>query len=306
MRKIKEFSIAQRINVSILGEVNKECDSFLNKIYKNFDPLCEDEAYTLTVKITDEIPKISPNVHLGKDGCYDDKTLILKSGHFFIREGERSLIVGIPTNVKRGRVPFKRVVSGRHITDEIIEPLLQLILMKCEATFVHASSVFVGGKVDVLMGWRGTGKTNAILKDMNSKEIWSDDLTIMDSKGFVYPYLRPIRIYSYNIPLLPPNYIKQHNLNLKKTITPPWRPVHYLELSTELSSKKAPLNKLIYLNDKNTTNLAKDAKKIMDFEQLFFKGYQIMLEQSKVLQTENKVKSIINEALINSQRLNSF
>ncbi|SMG43632.1 hypothetical protein [Arenibacter troitsensis] len=303
MKLIKEFSVAQRINVSVYGTVNSSCESFLKMIYHNFDNTIEAPKYHLKINVSDVIPKIKKTVELGKDAFYDENTLVLKSGHYFIRDSEKSLTVGIPTKVKRGRIPFKRTTPGRHITDEIIEPLLQLLLLNCNATFVHASSIYKDGKVDVLMGWRGTGKTNAILKDMSKNNIWSDDLAIIDNHGYVYPYLRPIRIYSYNIPLLDPEYISKHKLKFKRRITPPWQPVHYLPLSTETGVKSAPLNEFIYLNDRTSKKLAKDAKNIMLFEQIYFKDYQIMLEQAGVFKVKNKVGYIINEALKNAANL---
>jgi hypothetical protein len=297
----REFSIAERINVEISGELSNDCISFLKKIYENFDEKCETPKFILKVVVTDEIPKIKKKYSLGKDGYFDEKTLILSSGHFFIRSQDNILKVGIPTKVKRGRIPFKRVTPGRHITDEIIEPLLQIILQRYDATFVHASSIYENGKVSVIMGWRGTGKTNAILKDFEKKEIWSDDLSIIDSEGFVYPYLRPIRLYSYNLPLIDKSYLKTHKLNLKKYITPPWKPVHYLSLQTKSETKKAPMGEMIFLNDKKTRTLAQDSENIMEFEQIFFKNYQIMLNQSRIFKSRPNVKKIIDEALIKAK-----
>lgn len=298
MKPIKAFSVAQRINVFILGETSKNTKDFIDKIYENFENPLEQACFTLYVKITDEIPDIEKDYELGKDGYFNENTLVLNTGHFFIRNDKTTLTVGVPTRVTRGRIPFKRITPGRHISDEIIEPLLQLALLECDATFVHASAVYENGKANVLMGWRGTGKTNAILKGFESKEIWSDDLAIIDINGFVYPYLRPIRIYSYNIPLLSPEYITKHNLNLKKRITPSWRPVHYLPLKPAAESeKRAVLGEFIYLNNKQSDNLAEDAENIMAFEQIFFNHYKIMLDQSSVFRVKNKVRKIINKAL---------
>lgn len=298
MKPIKEFSVAQKINVFILGESSKNAKDFIDKIYENFDSPLKHSQFSLYIKITDEIPVIEKEHELGKDGYYGQDALILNTGHFFIRNNDTTLTVGVPTKVKRGRIPFKRITPGRHISDEIIEPLLQLALLKCDATFVHASTVYENGKANVLMGWRGTGKTNAILEDFESKEIWSDDLAIIDINGFVYPYLRPIRIYSYNIPLLSPDYIKKHNLNIKKLITPFWRPVHYLPLkSSAEQEKRATLGKFIFLNNKQSDTLAEDAENIMDFEQIFFNHFKIMLDQSGVFKVKNKVKEIISQAL---------
>lgn len=293
MKLVKEFSLAQRINIEISGEATRGCVNFLNTIYENFDNKIVDPKYTLKVIITDKIPKINKLVSLGKDAYFNENTLVLNSGHFFIRENDKTLTVGIPFRVKRGRIPFKRNTSGRHITDEIIEPLTNLILLNCDAAFVHASSIYADGKADILMGWRGTGKTNAILKDIESNDIWSDDLAIIDSNGFVYPYLRPIRLYSYNLSLLSKKYIKDHNLNFKSKITPPWRPVHYLPLKKKSLAEKAVLGDLTYLNNSKTKNIAQDAEDIMIFEQSFFEHYRIILQHSGIFKVKKSVKEIL-------------
>ncbi|MCB0462028.1 MAG: hypothetical protein R2816_01335 [Flavobacteriaceae bacterium] len=294
MKLTKDFSLAQRINIEISGQATKDCVKFLNNIYENFEKKLDNPDYTLKVIVTDKIPKINKVVSLGKDAYYNENTLILNSGHFFIRENDKTLTVGIPFRVKRGRIPFKRNTSGRHITDEIVEPLTNLILLNCDAAFVHASSIYSNGKADILMGWRGTGKTNAILKDFESKDIWSDDLAIIDSNGFVYPYLRPIRLYAYNLALLNKKYIKDHKLNFKSKITPPWRPVHYLPLKKKASVKKAELRSITYLNNPDTKNIAEDAEDIMIFEQSFFEHYKIMLQHSGIFSVKKSVKEILN------------
>lgn len=94
--------------------------------------------------------------------------------------------------------------------------------MECGATFLHASSLIEAEKATILMGWRGTGKTNAILENIDSKTIWSDDLSILDEEGFIFPYKKPIRLYSYNIPLLKNEYIKKNNLRIRNLFTPKW------------------------------------------------------------------------------------
>lgn len=296
MDTIYSFSVGQRINVNIKGDISLKASKFLKIIYNDFDELVKAPKFVLNIRVTDDLPKINKTLKLGKDGYGNGDTFIFNTGHFFIRNNIEYNI-GIPTRVKRGRIPFKRETPGRHITDEIIEPFLQLLLLKSNATFVHASSVFSNNKVEVLMGWRGTGKTNAILKEINIKEIWSDDLSIIDSEGFVYPYLRPIRIYSYNLPLLNKEYIKKNRLNRKKFLTPPWRPVHYLPIPSKEGAKKAKLDKLLYLNKPDSTDLPINAEEIMKFEQIFFEHYKLILIHSGVVEIENSTKDIIKKAL---------
>ncbi|EDP69546.1 hypothetical protein FBALC1_00290 [Flavobacteriales bacterium ALC-1] len=290
-----QFSLANRVNVNISGLLSKSCFNFITLIYKNFDKPLKEPKSVLNVVITNKTPKIENTTSLGKDCIANDKTIVFNTGHF-ITKTDKGYNLGVPTKVKRGRIPFKRITSGRHITDELIEPFIQILLLESNATFVHASSIFYNDKVDVLMGWRGTGKTNAILKELNTKEIWSDDLSIIDADGFVYPYLRPIRLYSYNLPLIDKSYRSKHRLDVKKYITPPWRPVHYLPLKNKNTLNKAKLNKLYYLNRPNGLNLPKDAEEIMDFEQLFFDHYKIIMKHLGILKKSNSIENILRSA----------
>lgn len=295
-----KFSVANKINVEITGNLSRDCEGFLKKIYAFFESPLQAPEFDLTVVLTDQVPEIEKVVSLGKDGYYDKNTLVLKSGHFFTRRNSSTLEIGIPTRVKRGRIPFKRKTPGRHVSDEIIEPVLSLILHKLDCTFLHASALYEEGSVKVLMGWRGTGKTNAILKDFGSREVWSDDLTILDSSGRVYPYLRPIRLYAYNLELLDREYVKKHHLKIRSVFTPPWRPVHYLPLLDKTGKGSAPMKELIYLNDRNSKSLPEDAERIMLFEQSFFMHYRIMLAQSGIFRSRDKTREVVEKALRSS------
>lgn len=301
MIKIIEFSVAETINVKISSSFYlKEVTHFLQNIYKSFNIPLETPSYSLEVIITDKIPTILPTISLGKDCISDSKTVIFNSGHYFSAENSQVLQVGIPLTVKRGRIPLKRPVVGRHITDEIIEPLLQSILLNFNMTFLHASSKninLLGG--EVIMGWRGTGKTNALIKELDNPDIQilSDDLTIIDAEGIIYPYPRPIRLYKYNLPLLKNGKLKS-KLIKKSYIVPPWRPVHYLQLS-EITNWKVQLKSLYYLNNEKTINIAKDAEYIMLFEQSFFNYYKLILAHTGILTSSKTVSEIVNNALKN-------
>ena len=292
------FSIAGKVNVSIFGSINQDAADFLGLIYRNFDSKLKDPMFEIVVEITDVIPIIEKKIEFGRDAYCSENTLILKSGHFFIRTGN-VIHIGIPTSVKRGRVPFKRSTVGRHISDEVLEPIIGLALLECGAAFLHASSYVESGKATVLMGWRGTGKTNAILRNIESRLVLSDDLSIIDGDGYVYAYNRPIRIYSYNIKLLKNEYIDKHKLNIRRWITPKWRPVHYLEIKPLLSTKKFKLKKLHYLNAPDSESLDLQAELIMDFEQIFFSGSKILLYKAGLFSKEHSIRNVLSRALRN-------
>jgi len=291
------FSVASLVNIKIFGNLTKLNYDFIKFIYSDFDKPIKDHKFDIIVEITDKIPSIEKNVKLGKDAYFKENCLVLSSGHFYFRKGN-TLHIGVPSKVKRGRVPFKRSTAGRHITDEILEPILGLALLENGAAFLHAASFVEGNVAKVIMGWRGTGKTNSILKDFPKKDIWSDDLTIIDKDGYIHPYRRPIRIYSYNIDLLDKNYIKNNQLKLKSLFVPPWRPVHYLPLAKIDSRLKIKLGELIYLNNDKNNNIAELSEQVMCFEQIFFEDTKIMLSMANIFNNKLTTKDIVNSALL--------
>ena len=109
---IKEFSVAQRVNILISGSCTQKCSDFISLIYENFDEKVKDPTFTLKIIVSDEIPQINKEKSLGKDGYFNNNTLILKTGHFFVRESEKTLIVGVPLKVKRGRIPLKEKLQA--------------------------------------------------------------------------------------------------------------------------------------------------------------------------------------------------
>lgn len=290
------FSVASLVNIKIFGNLTKSNYDFIKLIYSDFDKPIENQKFDIILEVTDKIPSIEKNVKLGKDAYFKENCLVLSSGHFYIRK-DNTLHIGVPSKVKRGRVPFKRSAAGRHITDEILEPILGLVLLENGAAFLHASSFVEGNVSKVIMGWRGTGKTNSILKELPTKDIWSDDLTIIDKDGFIHPYRRPIRIYSYNIDLLDKNYTKNNQLKLKSLFTPPWRPVHYLPLAKIDSRLKIKLGQLTYLNDSKNNDIAQLSEQVMSFEQLFFEDTKIMLSMANIFNIKLTTEDIVNSAL---------
>jgi hypothetical protein len=292
------FSVASKINVKILGGFKKKSAEFISAIFADFDGPLDKPNFTINIKLTDNIPKLKEKVSLGKDGVYGENFLVLKTGHYFVRF-EKSIEIGVPTKVKRGRVPFKRSTPGRHITDEVLEPILANILLENGCTFLHAATYIESNKAQVLMGWRGTGKTKSILQEFEKKRIWADDLSILDEAGFVYPYNRPIRIYSYNIPSLSDEYVKNNFLNIKRFFTPPWRPVHYLPINNIDKNSKVKLGNLTFLNDIHINNLEEISDQIMAFEHVFFEEIKIMLQVAKIFDNQTTTKKIVAKALKN-------
>ena len=243
-----EFSVAESVNVLIHeGAMSKACKTFLNLIYKDFQPPVATPKKIIKLRVEDISIDTSELVKLGNDGFYSDRFLSLKSGHHYASDGN-VISITVPSMVKRGRVPFKRSTPGRHISDEVIEPLMVVLLQELEFSCYHASSIIEkNGEASINIAWRATGKTNAILPHIYSGRVLSDDLSFVDEKnGILYSYPRPLRLYGYNIDVLDADRLTKFKLQLKSLITPPWQPVDYIPILPSVYSTKK-YNK-VYMN----------------------------------------------------------
>lgn len=285
-----EFSVAEKINVHIdTASMSRVCVDFLKMIYKDFAVPVESPLKVLRVRVADIKAPEEDLVKLGGDAFYNSGVLYLASGHFYKKIGNELEVV-IPTRVKRGRVPFRRSTPGRHVSDEIIEPLLVILLQGMGISCYHASSILgEDGEAVVNIAWRGTGKTDAVLPYIFEGSVLSDDLSLVDEvEGVLYAYPRPLRLYRYNIDRLSIDDAAKAKLRLKSKVTPPWQPVKYISLNpNQLSVKKY---RKVYLNELRSKvchgdsfNMDELFKNITDFEFSYFDSTKAMLEMARVI-----------------------
>lgn len=86
----------------------------------------------------------------------------------------------------------------------IFQPVIELILLKNGASFIHAGGLQdIDGKAVLFAGWGGCGKTSTcstlILGDPERWSFLSDDMSILDSSGLVSYNDMGIHIYPYNL-----------------------------------------------------------------------------------------------------------
>lgn len=284
-----EFSVAEKVNIHIeTSSMSKGCMAFLDMIYKDFAAPVEKPEKVIRVRVGDENCTTDDLIRLGGDAFYNSGILYLTSGHCFTKAGEEVKVV-VPTRVKRGRIPFKRPTPGRHISDEIIEPLLVAILQGLGVSCYHASAILQEGEATVNVAWRGTGKTDAVLPHVFEGSVLSDDLSLVDEvEGILYAYPRPLRLYRYNIDRLNIDRVSKIKLRLKAKVTPPWQPVEYISLKPSLLSVRE--YKKVYLNEVKSDashdgcfNMEELYKNITEFEFSYFDATKAMLKLAKVI-----------------------
>jgi hypothetical protein len=101
---------------------------------------------------------------------------------------------------------------GVFLQAQVLEPIMYLKLLESGVLFMHAGGVAKDGYGYLLPAHGGTGKTTFSIALMNHGfQLLGDDLLIVDTKKrLVYPYPRPMHLFTYNI-----NNLNGANIPLK-------------------------------------------------------------------------------------------
>ncbi|GAF76893.1 unnamed protein product, partial [marine sediment metagenome] len=99
---------------------------------------------------------------------------------------------------------------------DVIEPLMQLFFLRRGFSFIHASTVSKENGY-CFCAFPRTGKTNTVLALMQEGyDFMSDDLSIINKEGMVFPYPCPISVKPHNLNALPSLYDKIEGSDFKK------------------------------------------------------------------------------------------
>ncbi len=90
---------------------------------------------------------------------------------------------------------------GAFIQGQLLEPVMYLKPLECGILFMHAAGVSRDGRGYVFPAHGGTGKTTLALSlTQNGFQLLGDDLLMIEaSSGRVYPYARPLHLFTYNL-----------------------------------------------------------------------------------------------------------
>ena len=94
--------------------------------------------------------------------------------------------------------------------------VLQLALLNCEHSLIHAAALEKDGKVLLLPSWGGVGKTATVCRFIREYgwRLLGDDLVII-GEGRVLPFLKPFVIYPYHKDLFPELFNNGENHTVK-------------------------------------------------------------------------------------------
>lgn len=96
--------------------------------------------------------------------------------------------------------------------------LMQLALLRTQATFMHVAGLEKNGKALLFPSWRGVSKTplvNGFVKNYNWK-LLGDDYVIVDAYGKCYSYPLPMTIYAYHKEIFPELFAQKNRLTVSK------------------------------------------------------------------------------------------
>jgi hypothetical protein len=132
------------------------------------------------------------------------------------------LIRDVPS--KNVRIYFKRHFMDRiymnavavFLQAQVLEPIMYLKFLQQNMLFMHAGGVCDNQYGYVFPAHGGTGKTTFSIALLNhGYRLLGDDLLIIDvSEGVVYPYPRPLHLFTYNI-----NHLYGASVPLKYRVT---------------------------------------------------------------------------------------
>lgn len=83
----------------------------------------------------------------------------------------------------------------------VVEPIIHGALLAKRSAFLHSSAVAYEDRGILITGSGGAGKTSTMetLMSWSECEFVADDLCLVTGEGYVYPYLKRVQIYPYNL-----------------------------------------------------------------------------------------------------------
>lgn len=179
-----------------LNNITKEIEDYVKKYYSSF---IEDDAKQPDIQINfvDRL-EIKNCEYLGDIAMYNKNHLFLvdhkgSKANIFFEDSENGF-----------NISCEKAFDITTLFISILEQLLEYLLNKNNAAFIHASCVFYRGRCIMFHGWRGSGKTGVLLNFLaEGAEYMSDDIVIVSGEGNALSFPSGINLTDFNFKELP-------------------------------------------------------------------------------------------------------
>ncbi len=155
----------------------------------------EPSSHSITLNIVDEIPK-----DLHPDAIYRKKHFkkLFTFEYSIVSLGTNNVVIYFKDH------PVRRLyvtAVGVFVQAQVLEPVMYLSFLKQGVLFMHSAGVSKDGMAYLFPAYGGTGKTTLSLSLLTKGfDFLGDDLIIVDpTQKRVYPYPRPLHIFTYNV-----------------------------------------------------------------------------------------------------------
>lgn len=192
-----EFKFQDYILLEVESNGRKQYDNYFNNEYVRVEAVNEKSNTihcVVRLEIVDEFPKLPENT-------------IVKSERFKNLFNYEFAIAGLgesETTIFFKNHPISKLyvtAIGVFIQAQVLEPILYYNFLNQNVLFMHCAGVSRNGLAYVFPAHGGTGKTTTCLALMgNGFDFMGDDLLLVDvNNKRVFPYPRPLHLFSYNV-----------------------------------------------------------------------------------------------------------
>jgi len=199
---MKKYRLQQYLELKIETHGKARFEEYFDNEYSRVDETCiatQSPASTITLEIVDELPV-----------SVDDKSIV-RSENFKKLFQYEFVIVDLESNDIKIYFKNHRIANiyttavGVFIQAQVLEPIMYLALLRQGIVLLHSAGVTKEGLSYIFPAYGGTGKTTTCMSLLQKGyNFLGDDLLLIDAvAGRVYPYPRPLHVFTYNITNLP-------------------------------------------------------------------------------------------------------
>jgi len=199
---MKKYRLQQFLELKIETHGKARFEEYFENEYRRVDQTCtatKSPASCITLEIVDELPLAAADKTIVRSESFKS----LFQYEFMIADIESD---DIKIYFKDHRIAkIYTTAVGVFIQAQVLEPIMYLALLRQGVVLMHSAGVTRKGQSYVFPAYGGTGKTTTCMSLLQKGfNFLGDDLLLVDAAaGRVYPYPRPLHVFTYNITNLP-------------------------------------------------------------------------------------------------------